>query len=105
MRGENPHEWSKLDWRKAWDYFVDFYGPGGLYYRHFGFDQLKPPINQIEFRTALLADYDAVETAGLDWWEWATVERERVRDRILIARGREPIEPEAFPENWNEETR
>ena len=82
----NPHHWGERKIKEAFRYFADYYLPGGILYEHFGFDK-QPPVTCNEFKRALLEDFDARGDVWLDVWEWATIERERVRDRVLVNRG------------------
>ena len=100
MARDNPHDWNPQQIDEAFAYFVEYYGPGGLYEEFFAGQQ---PVTCDEFLRAVLEDYDAamqgetthplpfVSGEGKHFWEWASVERESVRDRVLIARGHRPI--------------
>lgn len=93
---DNPHNWTPQEIDEAFAYFTSFYWPGGVQEETFAGQQ---PVTRDEFMRAVLEDYDAAsrgETkcpvpflSGI--WEWASVERESVRDRVLIARGHHPI--------------
>ena len=87
-----PHTWGRYQWADAYDYFYGFYGRGGLY------PASVPNPTMQEFKPAVLADFEAAITGETEHplfsgqgWEWASVERERVRDRIRLSREQKPI--------------
>jgi hypothetical protein len=94
--GRNPQTWGPNEWAKAFAYFHRFYGADGIYADFF---DGQPVVTMEEFQTAILADYTAATSNEAEhplfdspsFWEWASVERERVRDRVLVARGHKPI--------------
>ncbi len=95
---KSPHEWTEQEVVEAFEPFASYYNPGGIFHDHL-FPELAP-ITRSEFVDAVRADYDANLRGEMfedhplaPWWEWASSERERVRDRILASRGLETIGP------------
>ncbi len=94
MRNTNPHNWTEAKIVAAFRYFTDHYHGGGIFEDVFAG---QPPVTRDEFMRAVLEDYDAamrgetvhplLGSTQEPIWEWASVERESVRDRVLTSRG------------------
>ena len=92
-----PSKWNGVQWREAFASFRTYYGRGGIFPKFF---REHPAVTYQEFQAAVLADFLATERGETyhpfhdmfvnfpsTSWEWGSLERERVRDRILVARG------------------
>jgi hypothetical protein len=93
-----PFRWTKQQVDEQFKYFGDYYLPGGTLYEHLGFND-RPAITCDEFMRAVIEDFKDAVISGLSCvsqsrvhWALETLERERVRDRILVNRGLAPID-------------